>query len=310
MIITVSLNPALDKAICVEGLSVDGVNRVLSTRVDAGGKGINASKLVKVLGGETLATGIIGGNSGTFIQQQLDKMNIRHDFVVSDRNTRTNLKIIDRLRHTTTEFNEPGAPVSEDLLHGVWNKIEAVAKAGDAVVLSGANPPGMAADVLADWITKLKGKGIVTALDTVGEPLRLGIQAKPYLVKPNQTELSELVGEELHYIRDLIAAARQIVQQGVEKVIVSMGSDGALFVTREQVLRGYGVQVPIGSTVGSGDAMMAAVLHHMQQGCSWEETARWSLATGAANAMCEGSQTPDMEQIQELMEKVVVEQLV
>ena len=310
MIITVSLNPALDKAICVEGLSVDGVNRVLSTRLDAGGKGINVSKLVKVLGGETLATGIIGGSSGIFIQQQLDKMEIRHDFVANDQNTRTNLKITDTLRHTTTELNEPGAPVTESLLDEVWSKIESVAKAGDAVVLSGANPPGMKENVLAEWITRLNAKGVITALDTVGEPLRLGIQAKPHIIKPNQAELSDLFGEELHYVRDLIAAARHIAQQGVEKVIVSMGGEGALFVTKDQVLRGYGLQVPIGSTVGSGDAMMAAVLHHLQKGTGWEETVRWSLATGAANAMCEGSKTPNMEQIQKLMEKVVVEQLV
>lgn len=309
MIITVSLNPALDKAVCVEGLNVDGVNRVLSTRVDAGGKGINVSKLVKVLGGDTLATGIVGGNSGAFIQRQLNKMQIPHDFVVREQDTRTNLKITDRLRHTTTEFNEPGAPVTEELLQAVWNKIDTVAGAGDTVVLSGANPPGMQEDVLAKWILQLKEKDVITVLDTVGEPLRLGIGAKPHLIKPNLTELSELFGEEVHYIRDLIAAARHVVQQGVDKVIVSMGGDGALFVTKDQILRGHGLQVPLGSTVGSGDAMIAAVLHHMQIGTSWEETARWSLATGAANAMCEGSKTPDIELICELKEKVVVEQL-
>lgn len=310
MIITVSLNPALDKTISVDGLTVDSVNRVLSTRVDAGGKGINVSKIVKVLGGDTLATGIIGGNSGTFIQKQLDKMNISHDFVMSEEATRTNLKISDRLRHTTTEFNEPGAPVTDSLLREVWTKIDSVAKPGDTVVISGKNPPDMEADVLADWITKLNQKGIITALDTVGEPLRLGIQSKPHIIKPNQTELSELVGEDLHYVRDLIAAARHLVQQGVERVVVSMGADGALFVTKDQILRGYGLKVPLGSTVGSGDAMMAAILHHMQKGSSWEETARWSLATGAANAMCEGSKTPRMDLIYELYEKVVVEQLV
>lgn len=309
MIITVCLNPALDKTLTVDGLNVDSVNRVIASRVDAGGKGINVAKIVKVLGGDPLATGIVGGNSGSFIQRQLDEMGIRHDFVISENVTRTNLKVTDRLRHTTTEFNESGAPVTEELLEKVWAKIGETAQKGDIVALSGANPPAMGEGVLAEWIQKLKAKGVYTALDTVGEPMRLGIQALPTIIKPNQIELSEMFGEELHYIRDVIAAARQMAQQGVEKVIVSMGGDGALFVTKDQVLLGHGLKVPLGSTVGSGDAMLAAVLHFLQQGCSWEETAKWSIATSAANAMCAGSQTPTREQIEELVQQVVVESL-
>ncbi len=309
MIITVCLNPALDKTLFVDGFWVDGVNRVLSTRKDPGGKSVNVAKLVKVLEGDTLATGIVGGENGEFIRRELDKMAIRHDFVTSEHPTRTNLKINDRLRHTTTELNEPGAPVTEELLAEVWAKIDAAAKAGDTVVISGANPPGMADDVLAKWITALNEKGVFTALDTVGAPMKLGIQAKPNLIKPNINELSELFGEELHYQRDVIAAARQIVQQGVERVVVSMGAEGALFVTREHVLHSRGVHVSIGSTVGSGDAMLAAVVHYLQQGASWEEAARWSVATGGANAMCEGSATPTMEQIKAVYERVSVDVL-
>lgn len=307
MIITVSLNPALDKTISVDGVTVDGVNRVLSSRVDAGGKGINVAKTVKVLGGDPLATGIVGGGSGCFIQQQLDEMEIHHDFAISSHATRTNLKVSDRLRLTTTEFNEPGAPVTEQLLAQVWEKIDHAAQKGDTVVIAGTNPPGMQDDVIAGWVTKLNAKGVITALDTVGEAMRLGIEAKPTVIKPNINELSELYGEDLHYIRDAIAVARYIAQQGVERVIISMGGDGALFVTRDRVLRGYGLKIPLGSTVGSGDAMLAAVVHYLQQGCSWEETAKWSIATSAANAMCEGSLTPTMDQINELFHQVVVE---
>lgn len=306
MIVTVSLNPALDKSLVVDSFGIDSVNRVLGSRMDAGGKSINVAKLISSMGGETVATGIVGGNSGAFIQKQLGDMGIRHDFVISENPTRTNLKIMDRVRRTTTELNEPGAPVTEQLLRQVWQKIESLASCGDFVVISGANPPGMEDDIVAQWITNLKEQGIKVALDTVGTPLRLGIQAKPNVIKPNLAELSELFGEQLHYLRDVIAAARQIIQQGVETVVVSMGAEGALFVTREKILQCPGIPVPICSTVGSGDAMLGAMLHCMQNGCSLEETARWSLAAGSANVMCDGSQTPSMDQIAELYEKAQV----
>ena len=310
MIITVSLNPALDKTIAVDGVNANGVNRVLASRVDAGGKGINVAKTVKALGGEPLAMGIVGGSGGVFIQQQLEGEGIRHDFVISEHPTRTNLKVSDRLRQTMTEFNEPGAPVTDVLLEQVWEKLDKTAQKGDTVVIAGTNPPGMQDDVIAGWIEKLNAKGVVTALDTIGESMRQGIAAKPSVIKPNINELADLCGEDLHYIRDIIASARQITQQGVERVVVSMGGDGALFVTKDRILRGYGLKIQLGSTVGSGDAMMAAILHYLEQGCSWEETAKWSIATSAANAMCEGSQTPDMEQIKALVDQVVIETMV
>ena len=309
MVITVNLNPAMDRTVTVAGFTVDGVNRVLSSRVDAGGKGINVAKTIKVLGGEPMATGIVGGSAGRFIQQQLDEMGIRHDFVLSEHPTRTNTKISDSLRHTTTELNEAGAPVTKELLQHVWEKIDAAAKPGDTVVFAGANPPGMEDDMLAEMIKTLRQKGVFTALDTVGEAMRLGIKAKPTVIKPNQSELSEILGEELHYVRDIIAAGRQILRDGIERVIVSMGAEGALFMTEDAVLRGYGLKIPLGSTVGSGDAMMAAILHFSEQGCQWEQTVRWSIATSAANAMCQGSQTPSMETIEELEKQVVVERL-
>jgi len=306
MIVTVSLNPALDKTLFVDSFAVDAVNRVLGSRMDAGGKSINVAKIINAMGGDTLATGIIGGSSGKFIQSQLDSMGIRHDFVVTDAATRTNLKISDRTHRTMTELNERGEPVTEELLRKVWEKIESLVSSGDVVVISGANPPGMGDEVLADWITRLKDMGIAVALDTVGAPMQLGIRAKPNVIKPNLSELSELFGEQLHYLRDVIAAARSIVQQGVDTVIISMGADGALFVTKDQILRCPGLHVPICSTVGSGDAMLGAVLHSMQQGCTLEDTARWGMAAGSANVMCDGSQTPCMEQIRELFGQVQV----
>lgn len=309
MIVTVSMNPAVDMTLTIDQLLVDGVNRVAETRLDPGGKGINVAKVVKALGGETLATGIIGGKNGEYLCAKLDELGIPHDFVIGPGATRTNYKINDRMLRTMTELNECGAPVTQEVLDQVWQKIDSATKAGDVVVIAGTNPPGMPADTIANWIGRLKDKGVMTGLDTVGEPMRLGIAAHPTIIKPNQQELSELFGEQLHYLRDVIAAARRLVLQGVERVIVSMGAEGALFVTKNEILRGYGIKVPVRSTVGAGDTTMAVALHHLQQGRSWEEIARWSIAAGAANVMCDGTQTPTKEQIEALLDQVTVERL-
>lgn len=309
MILTVCLNPALDKTLTVDRLNVGGVNRVLSSRLDAGGKAINISKMVKSLGGDTIALGIIGGDTGAYIQSQLDRMGIAHDFVVTDTPTRTNYKITNRTLHLTTDFNEPGEPVTSEVLDKVWAKIDAIAKPGDLVAFSGANPPGMEDDILAQWVRKLKEKNVCISLDTVGEPMRLGIAEQPTIIKPNQSELSDLFGRELHYTRDIIAVARQVAQKGVEYVVVTLGANGAVFVTRDEVLYGHGLQVPVGSTVGAGDATLGSILNDLQNGLPWEEVARRSIAAGAAKVMCDGTQTPLTEQISELLDKVMIERL-
>ena len=309
MIITVCLNPAVDKTMTVDCFVPGGINRVLSVRRDPGGKGINVAKMVHRLGGETLALGIVGGETGSYIRSVFDETGVPHDFVYRDEPTRVNYKITDRRQLNTTELNEPGAPVTQEQIEQVWKTIEKHAAAGDTVLLAGTNPPGMPDDTLAQWIEKLNARGVVTALDTSGEPLKLGLAAKPRIIKPNLAELSEFFGEELHYVRDTIAAAKQVVQSGVERVIASMGGEGALFVTKDCALRGYGLRVPVQSTVGCGDVMLASLLYDLQRGLSWEETARRSIATGTANAMCSGTEPPDPEKIEELVKQVLIEQL-
>lgn len=309
MIITVCLNPAVDKMVTVDCFVPGGTNRVLSVRRDPGGKGINVAKMVRRLGGDTLALGIVGGENGAYIRNQFSEMGIPHDFISREEPTRTNYKIADKRRLNTTELNEPGYPITEAQLEKVWKSIAAHVRPGDTVVLAGTNPPGVADDTLANWIEKLNALQAVTVLDTSGLPLKLGIAAKPKIIKPNMAELSEIFGEQIHYLRDAIAAARQVVQGGVERVIVSMGGDGAIFVTEDGVLRGHGINVPVQSTVGCGDVMLASLLYDLERGEDWEETARRAIATGTANATCSGTEPPTVEQIEALIDRVQIEKL-
>ena len=309
MIITVTLNPALDKTVILPGFAVNTVNRVSATRLDPGGKGINVSKVVKALGGKTLALGVLGGAAGGYIQAAMDKMELPNDMVLTGEITRTNLKIIDPLLQTNTDINEPGGPVSEETLDAVWHKLTKAVKPGDTVVLAGKNPPGMPDSRLADWVTRLHGMKVYTCVDTVGEPMQQAIAAQPDIIKPNREELAEIAGRRMVTDGDVLTAARELVDRGVGLVTASLGADGAIFVTRNQAFRGYAPKVSVVSVVGAGDAMMAALTHYSAAGCSLEETARRSIAVSVASVMCSGSEAPELNMILPLIDQVRLEKL-
>ena len=307
MIITVTLNPALDKTLTLPGFAVNTVNRVQQIRLDPGGKGINVSKSVKALGGKTLCLGILGGAPGDFIKAALDQMNLPNDMVFSSENTRTNIKIVDPVLGTNTDINEPGSPVTEAYLQQVWGKLTTAVHPGDTVVFAGKNPPGMDDALLAFWIRKLKQLDVRICVDTVGEPMRLALAEGPDIIKPNKSELSDIKGVRLSSDREVLEAAKELVCKGVGLAAVSMGADGAVFVTKDCILRGRCPKVSVASTVGAGDAMMAALAHYSAAGCSLEETARRSIAVASASVMCSGSQSAELDKILPLIDRVQIE---
>ena len=309
MIITVTLNPALDKTVTVSRLMINGVNRVASTRLDAGGKGINVSKTVKALGGETFAMGILGGESGIYIRHSMERLGIRSSFCFVEAPTRTNIKIVDNSMHTSTDINERGEPVDDATLDAVFENLCREAKPGDTVVFAGTNPPGTRPSLLADWTRVLKERGIRVCLDATGETMRLGLAAGPYLIKPNKEELEEICGRRLYFDVDVIAAAKELIARGVERVAVSLGPEGGLFVTEDQVLRAYGLRVPVVSTVGSGDAMMAALTYYLQAGMEWREVVARSIAVSAAQVTRPGSEPAELPEIEALIGQVRIDEL-
>ena len=309
MIITVTLNPALDKTVTLPGFAVNTVNRVQSIRLDPGGKGINVSKSVRALGGKTLAIGVLGGAAGGYIKAALDRMGLDNDMVITGAVTRTNLKVVDPVLGTNTDINEPGSPVAAADLEKVWQKLSGVVNPGDTVVFAGKNPPEMDDGLLADWIRKLKALDVCVCVDTVGVPMELALREKPDIIKPNQEELSALMGRELRTTAEALDAAKELVAQGVGLVAVSMGGDGASFVTADQCLRGYSPKVHVASTVGAGDAMMAALVHYSAAGCSLEETARRAIAVASATVTYSGSEPAELSTILPLIDRVRMERL-
>jgi len=283
MIITVTLNPALDRTVNVSRLVVNGVNRVESNAYEAGGKGINISKLVHELGSETLAMGVLGGDTGMFIKQYLDKRGVPNDFCFVDAPTRTNLKIVDTSMHTTTDINEKGEPIPKAVLDELFEKLKSRVKPGDQVAFAGTNPPETPDTLLEGWANELTELGAAVFLDTTGRALKNALSAKPILIKPNKTELEDVCGRRLFFDIDMIVEAKALVEAGAEHVVVSLGSEGAIFVTAESVIRAYTPKVPVYRQNGSGDVMLGALCYAMEKKMSWKDAVLLSMAASSAH---------------------------
>ena len=306
MIYTVTLNPALDKTVEIPSLTIDAVNRITTMRTDPGGKGINVSKVISKLGGKSIASGILGGDTVRAILSALKEMELETCFHFVNGETRTNMKVIDPVSRTNTDINEPGVTVSEEILSGLLKELLEIVREDDIVVISGSMPKGSPKETYFTWTKAFNAKGAKVLLDADGELLKAGLKASPYLIKPNNHELSAFVGRTLETPEELAVTAREIMKEyGIAKVVVSMGGDGALYVTKDESIYAEGLKVPVGSTVGAGDSVVAALAVAEESGMSLEETVRLSTATGAANVMCSGTQAAEFEVIKDLIPKVV-----
>ena len=310
MIYTVTLNPALDKTVEIRSLRIDSVNRITKMRTDPGGKGINVSKVIQKLGRKSVAAGILGGDTGNAILSALEAMGLETSFRFVEGETRTNLKIVDPAEHTNTDINEPGITLSEEILDSYLKELLEKLVPGDIMVLSRSLPMGSPKDTYYTWVKACKEAGAKVILDADGELFAAGIKASPYLIKPNDHELSGFMGRTLSTPAELAKAARQMMESyGIEKIVVSMGGAGALFVTKEDTIYAEGLKVPVGSTVGAGDSVVAALAVAEEAGMSLEDTVRLATATGAANVMCSGTQAAEYDVIQGLIPKVVFRKL-
>lgn len=304
MIYTVTLNPALDKTVEIPGMALDTVNRITEMRTDPGGKGINVSKVIAKLGGESCAVGILGGGSGKMLEKLLKGEPFATRFRFVEGQTRTNLKIIDREGHTNTDINEPGLTVTAAELDALLRELLAELRPGDIVVLAGSLPKGAPQDTYRSWTAACKKAGARVFLDADGALLAEGIKAAPYLIKPNDDELSRLAGKKLETLEELTAEGRKLLERGIERVVISLGGRGALYLRKGSTIYAEGLRVPVGSTVGAGDSVVAALAYAEAQGLSEEEAVRLSTAAGAANVMCSGTQAAEREAVEALLPKV------
>lgn len=309
MIYTVTLNPAIDKTVVIPDFTTGSVNRIQSLRIDAGGKGINVTKCLQNLGTESIAAALLGGSSGGKIGEMLASQSIRTLTVAVPGETRTNLKIIDPAGHSNTDINEPGPAVDPGILEALKTRIGEAVRPGDAVILSGSLPKGADVTTYQHWCEYFQSLGALVYLDADGEAMKAGIQAKPYLIKPNDEELARLLGTPMQSQEDLLQAGMRLVESGIAEVVISLGSRGALFLNRDGIHLAQALTVPVRSTVGAGDSMVAAMAYSKEQNLPREEQIRLAVAMGAASVMCDGTQAPDKDLVRELAKQVNIQEV-
>lgn len=309
MIYTVTLNPAVDRTVVIENLRTGTVNRVVSRREDAGGKGINVSKCLKKLGAESVAAMILAGDTGRRLETMLKNLGIPVLAVWAEGENRTNLKVIDPVKGENTDINEPGPVVIPELLGMLKEKLRGQVKPGDVLILSGSLPAGVDRGLYGEWTAFFRGLGACVYLDADGEPMRKGMAAIPYLIKPNNEELAALLGKEKLTMEEMVAEGQRLRETGIAEIVISMGGDGALFVSADGCYQAEGLDVPVKSTVGAGDSVVAAMAYGQAQNLCREEKIKLAVAMGGASVMQSGTQSPEAALVWELAEQVRVQKL-
>ncbi|TGY67347.1 1-phosphofructokinase [Dubosiella muris] len=309
MILTVTFNPAIDKTAQVDELIVGGLNRLQNVRQDAGGKGVNVSKTIRALGFESVCTGFLAGAGGRMIEDALDELRIANQFVWVEGNTRTNLKVLNK-DMVLTELNEAGPRIEPEDVDALIALIEKTAKPGSIVVLSGNVSPGVESDIYRRMIDDLKQTDIRVLLDADGDLFREGIKAGPFAVKPNRFELAQYFGvEEPDNALDTARLGRKLLNEDTKLVAISMGGEGAIFLTETDTLYCPVLPIELNSSVGAGDAMVAALAISLERGDALEELAVLAMATSAGACTTAGTQPAGLGVVETLKTKVKIENL-
>lgn len=309
MIITVTMNPAIDKTIVLNRLNYGGLNRIQESVLDIGGKGINVSKTIKNLGGETLATGVIAGNSGRLIKDTLEKLEIKTDFLSISGETRTNTKMIEE-SGLMTEFNEAGPELLKESLEDFMKKLERLASPEILFVLAGSVPKGVPDDIYKNIIELVKEKGAKVFLDADGALFAKGLEANPDFIKPNRFELEFLYGQEENLSEEkLIKMGHQLRERGIPIVIISLGKEGAIFLIEDNIYKTLPIEVDVHSAVGAGDAMVAAFAYGIDTGLDIIDCIRLSVATSTGAVTTIGTKPPTRDIVINLMKSVVIHKL-
>lgn len=306
MVVTVTMNPAIDKTVEIDTLIPGGLNRIRKVEYDAGGKGINVSKTIQELGGKSIATGFLGGNTGKTIKNVLDEKNIRNDFIWVDGETRTNTKVFEQ-NGEVTELNEPGPKISEEQIGQLLGKLETLAGEDTLFVLSGSVPQGVEKDIYGRITRLVHKKGSKVLIDADGELFTKALDAAPDMIKPNRVELEEYAKLDYRASQEeLFGLAEELMKKGIGTVVVSMGKSGALFVMGEKKMNCPALSVKAHSTVGAGDAMVAALSYAWDNKLDETETVKLCMAASAGAVTTIGTKPPSRALLEELIEQVEI----
>lgn len=309
MILTVTLNAAIDKRYVVENYQVGEVNRVKECAYVAGGKGLNVSKTATIAGADVLATGFVGGHAGAYITEAVEKQGVATDFIQVKGESRSCINIYDTVNKTQTEFLEPGVVVSEEEQRAFYLKFDQLLAKCDVVAMSGSVPKGIGTDMYPKLVAMAKAAGKKIIVDTSGALLEEVVKAKPNMIKPNIDEIRLLTGKQIIDREELIEAGIELQKSGIERVVISLGADGSLMFVDEGVYQAIVPKINAVNTVGCGDCMTAGFAISFERGMTPQEALRFASATSAASAMREETGYFVTEDMESLFDKIEIKKL-
>lgn len=300
-VVTVTLNPAVDKTVIVPNFRPERVVRAKEVYIYPSGKGVNVARVLVRLGVKAICLGFVGGHFGTFLVDGLTCEGIEHDFTTVSDETRINLTIRDPETGLEVHLVEPGARVSERDWQRFVETYQRHISDASWVAFCGSLPPGAPTDAYAQLIRIARGRGIPCALDTSGEALRKGVEALPTLVKPNRQELEDLVGEKLDSDEKLRSAILQTHKLGLDLVVVSLGKEGAIGSDGVNLWKAKPPPVKVVNTIGSGDALLGGLIFALLKEMPLDEALKFAVATGTANTLVDGPCYVDPQDIHEIL---------
>jgi 6-phosphofructokinase 2 len=299
-IVTLTLNPAIDKSTTVKAIAPDKKLRCSIPRFEPGGGGVNVSRAIKKLGGNSTAIYLAGGYSGNFYEDLLKQEGVQSCVIPIKGHTRENLIVVDESSNLQYRFGMPGPEVKEDEWLSVIKIIEEAAGV-EYIVASGSLPDGVPVDFFARLAAAANNINAKLILDTSGEPLRNAVDDGVFMIKPNLGELSFLHGTEELHETDAIDAAKDIINKGgCQVMVISKGASGALLVTKNEVISSPSPTVKKRSTVGAGDSMVAGMVLALSYGWPWRDVLRYGIATGTATTINPGTELCKKEDVEKL----------
>lgn len=308
-VLTVTLNPSLDKTFNLDTFYKGKVNRTDNLRIDAGGKGINVSRALTNFKTANLAMSIIGGESGHHLKKLLLAEGVECDFLEVSGETRTNYKIFDRETGDTTDINEAGITMTDDIMNSFVDKYKKNLLSADYVVLAGSIPPKTDETIYKTLAEEAAKQNVKVILDAEGSKLSEGIKAMPFAIKPNIHEFEDLCGKKMKNRADILNGIKEVHERGVELVVVSMGGDGAIFMQGNIAYKTRPLAMDRKSTVGCGDSVVAGICYCLINNFDLKKTAMICAAAGSVTASKDGTNMCTKEEVMSLYNNVIADRI-
>lgn len=309
MILTVTLNPTIDKTILVERFNFAGMSRAIKTCIEPSGKGVDVARISKILGEEPIATGFIAGKNGKYLIDFLKRKKIKTEFIKVKGETRYVYIVLDSLTKIHSSISEPSFYVEEKKIKKLEEKIEKLSKKCKIVVLAGSIPKGVKEDIYYKLTKISQRNGAKVLIDAENKVLKFSLKASPYLIKINKKEAEELLNKKLKDLKTIIECAKKLQKNGARNVIITLGEKGLVAVTKEGIYRGIPPSVKVVNSTGCGDALLAGVAVSLYRNENFERALKLGIASATAVLIREGTANCYKKDIENFYKKAIVKRL-